>query len=61
MKRTAKSKSAPGSQVGSEIVEEPPKQPSFVEDTAAKTGLSETTIARDIERASKIADDVKRR
>lgn len=60
MKRTAKTKSAPQSQLGSEVVEEePPKQPPFVEDTAAKTGLSKTTIARDIERSTNVADDVK--
>ena len=47
----------PDSQIGSEV--EPSKQPSFVDDTAAQTGLSKTTIARDVERATKIADDVK--
>jgi ParB/RepB/Spo0J family partition protein len=50
---------ASDAQVGSEIVEDLSKQQSFVENTAAQTGLSETAIARDVERASKIADDVK--
>jgi ParB family chromosome partitioning protein len=60
MRRTAKLQSAaPDSQVGSEVVEDPPKQPSFVEDTAAQTGLSPTTIARDVERSTKVTEVAK--
>ena len=58
MRRTAKAKSVPQSQIGSEVkTEELPKQPSFVEDTAEKTGRSETSIHRDLERVNKITDE----
>jgi hypothetical protein len=60
MRRTAKLQSAaPDSQIGSEVVEDPPKQPSFMEDTAAQTGLSPTTIARDVERSTKVTEVAK--
>src|SRR5699024_5807142 len=34
------------------------KQPTFVEDTAQKTGRSERSVRRDVSRAEKIPDDV---
>ena len=46
------------SKIRSEIDTPAPKQKSFVEDTADKTGRSKSTIALEAERGDKIADDV---
>lgn len=50
----ADGKFAPRSQVGNTD-----DQPSFIDDTAAKTGRSRTSVARDAERGEKVCDEAK--